>query len=455
MTTYKDILLLVDKVSAPLKKIEDNMKGVTDKSEKLRDKIKKVNNQFIAMRPALNKVWGGVMNVTRAFIGLVGSSGVITMGIAKVTEFADNIDKMSQKIGMSTDEYQKWNYVMSINGGNVDSLAMGFKTLTTQIEGVQKGSKNSMKAFAALGVKVKDNNGKLRKQEDVFNDCIRALQKIQNPTQKAMLANRLFGRSAAELRPLLNQSAEAVEELTKNFEKYGLKLSKKEIDNAVKFKDTWATFTMFLQAQTNKALSGLLPKLQEILDKIMAHREAIKNVITGVGTLTLKVFDIMDFLGKHKALLAGILAIFVGLGAVTLWANIVSGITAMTVAMKALGITSNLALAGIPIIIGAIVTAITYLILNWNKVVSAIKSSLKWFTELINKLGVLAYLIPGLGGIKLGSDIAKNINNKITNNSNKTDNRSYNTDRSNTYNYYNTNNTYNSLMPFANAQYSL
>ena len=42
-----------------------------------------------------------------------------------------------------------------------------------------------------------------KKADDVFNDVIRKLQQIKDPTQKMILANRLFGRSAAELRPLL------------------------------------------------------------------------------------------------------------------------------------------------------------------------------------------------------------------------------------------------------------
>ena len=114
MATYKDILVLVDKVTAPLKKVSEQMKKTSENGDKLRDKIGKLNQRMEKMRPALNKVWGGVMRLTRAFIGLVGSSGVLTMGIAKVTEYADHIDKMSQKIGMTTDSYQKWNYIMSL-----------------------------------------------------------------------------------------------------------------------------------------------------------------------------------------------------------------------------------------------------------------------------------------------------------------------------------------------------
>lgn len=420
MTTYKDILVLVDKVTGPLKKISDQMKKTSENGGKLKEKIKKVNEQFSKMRPALNKVWGGVMRLARAFVGLVGSSGVLTMGIAKVTEYADHIDKMSQKIGMSTDAYQKWNYIMSINGGNVDSLAMGFKTLTTQVANAQKGSKESANAFKSLGVKIVGTNGKFRDMEGIFDDVISALLNVEDKTKRDILANKMFGRSANELRPLLNQSAKEIDRLAKNFEKYGMKLSKKEIKNAVDFKDTWTTFTMFLQAQTNKALTNLLPKLQSMVEKIMAHREAIKKVISALGELTVKVFKIVEFLAKHKVLFSFILSILIGLGVVTIYANIVTGLAMMTSAMATFGVTSNVALGGIPALLGLIATAISVIALNWGHNLENMGKAVDWLSDkvslLLDKLGILAYFIPGLNALKFKKDLAEHFGTKTSNN---------------------------------------
>ena len=451
MTTYKDILVLVDKVTKPLQDITQQMKKTSQNGEKLKDKINRVNKTMAKMQPVLNKAWGGVMRLTGAFIGLVGSSGVLTMGIAKVTEFADHIDKMSQKIGMSTDEYQKWNYIMCINGGNIDSLGMGFKTLTTQIVSANKGNKEAVANFKRLGIRLKDTKGNLRSTEDVFTDVVSGLQNMTNSTEKAYIGQKLFGRSFLEMKPLLNQNADAMAKLVKQFEKYGMKLSKKEIQNAVEFKDTWTTFTMFLQAQTNKALTNLLPKLQEILNKIMAHKEAIKRVIQALGELTVKIFKIVDYLAEHKVLLSGILSIIVALGAVTLYANIVTGLTAMTTAMTALGVTSNIALGGIPAILGLISGAITMVAVNWGHNIENMKNALK---GLLKVLGWVANLIPRLE-IKMGKKLAGAISGNMTNNSvrqSQVNNNTSNTVTNN--NYYGNTNTYNGMFGMSGAIYA-
>ena len=152
MATYKDVLVLVDKVSAPLKKIQGN-------TDKLREKMSRLTG-------GLKKV-GGALTAVGATVGVVG--GAILRGANQVAEMGDRIDKMSQKIGMSRKSFQEWDYIMSQNGGNVETLQMGFKTLVTQIEGVQKGSKDSISAFRDLGVQVKDNNGKFRSADDILH----------------------------------------------------------------------------------------------------------------------------------------------------------------------------------------------------------------------------------------------------------------------------------------------
>ena len=267
MATYKDVLVLVDKVSAPLKKIQGNTDKLRDKMSKLTGGLKKVGSALTA---------GG------ATVGVVG--GAILRGANRVAEMGDRIDKMSQKIGMSRKSFQEWDYIMSQNGGNVETLQMGFKTLVTQIEGVQKGSKDSIKAFSDLGVQVKDNNGKFRSADEVFNDTIRSLQKIENPTQKMILANRLFGRSAAELRPLLNQEAQAVDDLRKKANDMGLIISDEDVANSVKFKDTMDTFTRFFQAKFATVMMKLMPEFSKALEDIMAFGKENQEVFNSIGT---------------------------------------------------------------------------------------------------------------------------------------------------------------------------
>ena len=61
------------------------------------------------------------------------------------------------------------------------------------------------KAFKALGISVKDNEGNLRSSEEVFLDVADKFSKMEDGAGKTTLAIKLFGKSGADLIPLLNQ----------------------------------------------------------------------------------------------------------------------------------------------------------------------------------------------------------------------------------------------------------
>ena len=125
---------------------------------------------------------GGVVGKVGA--GLAAGAGVAAAGIAvagkKVIDFAndvsaagDEIDKMSQKIGISTDAYQEWSYVFERSGADVNNLQTGMKTLSGVITDAANGSESAASKLSAIGVSLEEING--LSQEDQLSLVIRSL----------------------------------------------------------------------------------------------------------------------------------------------------------------------------------------------------------------------------------------------------------------------------------------
>lgn len=453
MATYKEVLMLVDKVSEPLKRISKQTQQMTGKFANLKSQLKVMGGKFMAFAKT-------------AAIAFTVVTTALTVALKKTADYGDRIDKMSQKIGMSRKAFQEWDYIMSQNGGNVESLQMGFKTLTTQIEGVQKGSKDSVNAFKALGVSVKDSNGQLRSQDEIFNDTIRKLQQIKNPTQKAMLANRLFGRSAAELRPLLNQEADAVDELREKANKLGLIVDEQDIKNAVILKDTFDTFGRAFQARFATVMMKVMPVFTKLLEKITPLIKFITDKIIDLGKQMvatpafalmkdqfaelaeeLKVFyyENQDFFDALKTAFVW----FVTSGIpnfVTSLVLVTRGLIKITQTVKNFfswigGAIGNLVGAIITIptnIQTAFINAQNIILRVFNALKDGIGNAIQYIIERLAKMlqviGAVASKIPGLKG--LGDAIA-DIGNGITNNSVKQTQYNNKTENSvvNNYNY--------------------
>lgn len=199
----------------------------------------------------------GAIAVTAVTTAVIGFGVALTKSVKSVAEYGDNVDKMSQKIGISAEAYQKWDYVMQRAGTNVDNLKMGMKTLSQQAE---KGSA----AFEKLGIS-QEEVAELS-QEDLFEKTIKGLADMEAGTERTVLATELLGRAGADLAPLLNQGSEAIEEQMEIAEKYGMIMPDSAVKASAAFQDSVTTMQMTLTGLKNRMIGEFLPAFTQVTD---------------------------------------------------------------------------------------------------------------------------------------------------------------------------------------------
>ena len=222
--------------------------------------------------------------LTGATMAIVAGTAIITKklidGAKQTADYGDHVDKMSQKIGISAESYQKWDYVMQRAGGNVDSLKMGMKTLSQQAE------KNS-DAFQKLGISQEQVAS--MSQEQLFEATVKGLSSMEASTERAALASELLGRAGADMGPLLNQGTDAIEEQMEIAEKYGMIMPDSAVKASAAFKDSITTMQMTLTGLKNRMMGEFLPAMTQVTDGLaklfagdMSGAEDIGNGITEV-----------------------------------------------------------------------------------------------------------------------------------------------------------------------------
>lgn len=203
--------------------------------------------------------------------GAVG--GLLLKGAKDTAAYTDNIDKMSQKLGMSRKGFQEWDYILSQNGASIDSMKMGMKTLTNSLDKVSQSGSTAGTAFERLGISYDDLQGK--SQEEVFEMTVKALQGVESETERAALANQLFGRSGQELAPLLNAGVGSVDELKQKAHDLGLVLDDETIDAGVNMTDALDTMHRAFMTVGAGIATAVMPLITEFADYVSAHMPAI------------------------------------------------------------------------------------------------------------------------------------------------------------------------------------
>ena len=272
-------------------KIDD--KGAVKKLGSIGDKAKKVGAGFTDVTKKVGKFALGFGAAAAA------AGGALFAFADKTTESLDRIDKLSQKLNMSSKEFQEWDYVLSQNGASVDGLQIGMKTLAERMVQAQDGAGKGAEAFEALEISATDVNGELKTQGQMFNEAVAALQKVNNATEKAKLANDLFAGSAKELTPLLNQTSEATDDLKNKAEELGMVQSEDAIKAGAAFQDNLDTTKRMLGGVATKIGTTLLPMFNNMMEWIQSKMPQIQEFFTLVfDTVSPKVKYFYDLFNE-------------------------------------------------------------------------------------------------------------------------------------------------------------
>lgn len=310
--------------------------AIDETTEKAQSSSGKLSQAFTS---AGNKITNVGTTITK---GMAVVGGAIATGATAVYKFAeksasaaDTVDKMSQKIGISREAYQELDFICSQSGTSVDTLQMGIKTLTNQMQSAADGTNSAVEMFDKLGVSIYDSNGQLKDQETMMWEAMSALQGMENQTEKAALANDLFGRSGSELMPLLNGTAGSIDVMRQQAHDLGLVMSNETVDAGVKLTDT---IDQAKRAFTAIALSlgaEFMPMIQQaaqyIVDHIPQIREKISTVVQVIKDIGNGIKDVINWFsglneGTQKAIIKfGLLVVASG-PILTVFGKVISGV---------------------------------------------------------------------------------------------------------------------------------
>ena len=182
----------------------------------------------------------------------------------EVAALGDEIDKNSQKVGLSSEAYQKWDYAMKISGTEMASCTTGIKTLTNTFDDAINGSASAAEKFTRLGLSLEDIRDMSR--EDLFATVVNSLQNVSSETEKAALANDLFGKSGQDLLPLLNLTEEQLGELMNEAEEYGMVMSDDAVAASAGFQDSLTKLRGTMAGARNSMIGVLLPGLTSVMN---------------------------------------------------------------------------------------------------------------------------------------------------------------------------------------------
>lgn len=307
--------------------------------------------------------WGAAIGTAAA-----GAAAGMYKLASNAASSTDEIDKMSQKIGISRTAYQELAFAMSQSGAEVSDLQAGMKSLRSAMDdlggksskpqiddskvqstlakynnavldaeqaqkaydaAVAKSGENSEEAEKALvklqkaqnfvldkeaqynkalegtspklskaaaamndlGISVVDTSGNLRDDEEVMFEVLTALQKMTNETEKARYAALIFGKSGTELMPLLNGTADSLDNMRQQAHDLGLVLEDDVVKKGVNMTDAMDQMKRALKAVMTQLGARLMPVIEKAANFVTSNIPRINKLIEQISPIFERAFD--------------------------------------------------------------------------------------------------------------------------------------------------------------------
>lgn len=274
---------------------------------------KKLSDRFVI---TAGDVFNAVRSATRGLTSLLGGVG-------------DEFDKMSLRTGLSTEALSEFAHAASMSGASISDVEGAMRSLASQIVAAQNGSSRAEKAFQILGVSV-DQIAALNPEQQ-FDAIARAISSIQDPTERAGAAMKIFGAAGANLLPLFNEGPDGLAKLRQEARDLGVSIDSTTAKMGANFDDATTRLKTAFQGLGLTIARAVTPALIDFAN---------------VASRALSV--IIKFAEEHPNLTLGLTAATAALGAMTsavfiannAWTVMTGAIASVQKALTALNLSS-------------------------------------------------------------------------------------------------------------------
>lgn len=265
--------------------------------------------------------FGKTAGVAVAAAVTAATAAVTALGVAVkgVIDYADEMDKAAQKFGVPIEDLTRLKYAAEMSNVSFEALGTGLRKLAQNMHSTAAdGTGKAAEAFEMLGIKVETANGNLRSQSEVMGDLAEKFATMPDGAQKTALAMGIFGKSGADLIPILNEGKAGLKALTDEADRFGLVIGQETAHQADRFNDNLEKMGKIWDGLKIKLTSALLPYLQRLSDlllgfvnndaAIQAVFQGVSDGVAAVATTTATAVIKMVELGKTLAAIGQISA---------------------------------------------------------------------------------------------------------------------------------------------------
>lgn len=378
----------VDRFSAPLRKLNRSLDRTLAPIRRVKNALRSMRREaaFNALARgarAFGKRIGAVRSalggLLRRFALITGAGLAAAFALKRIADTGAGIQDVADRLGLAVEQLQGFRFAAEQTGAGANTFDMAFQRFIRRSAEAAAGMGEARIAFRALGIGLRDGQGRMRDSVELFREVADRLSEVENQSIRVALAQKFFDSEGVKLVNTLAEGSAGLDAYMARAKELGLIVGGPNVRALKSLSDTFTDILAVVKAFGLEIGARLAPAVQAITNRFLdwwkVHRE---GVLKGF-----EVFLNTELIPTLKWLAEGVKAI--GPPVLEFIKKIGGLKTIMTVLL--VGVVAPLVIAigglvaafgAIPVAVGAAVAAAAVLIVRFKPVLELFKDIARW-----------------------------------------------------------------------------
>jgi hypothetical protein len=268
-----------------------------ENTQDLGDALNDIGGKFgISLPKEMTNTLNGMLKIDTQTLVTIGTFAALAAAVAEVekklvdltleqSKHATEVTNLSRTMGMTTEAYQEWDYVLKTVGSSAEAAQGDISMLAEKAQDAATGSGEAAELFAQLGIKVKDSQGTFKSQSELFDEVITKLSRMKDETERNAIASKLLGSTGEKIIPLLDKGAAGLEEAKKMAHEFGVVMDEETLAALNDVTLAVNNFDAAGEGLKNTIAKGMAPSVENLTQKGTDLFVRLQEAAEGSGIL--------------------------------------------------------------------------------------------------------------------------------------------------------------------------
>ena len=360
MSTRAEIMMRVQGSAKAAKDIDQVSRSV-DRTEKSTDRAARVTGRFTG---GLHRLRSTALSAAKGAIAFTGALAVFSQlksSVSTTQTLEKNVMALGRTMNASDREIGQWSGILASRNIDVGKFGMGMTRLGDQVMKARAGNRDAARLLRDIGV----SSAALRSGNTprILSEIADGYKAMPDKMQRAAILQKIFGRTAKDLAPLLSGGSAALKEQTRLMDKYGVTAAvgghgtRDLIKGQREFQIAMLGFQLTIGQKVIPVMVTLMGTVTRVMQNLRSGKggwEILRGAAQGIVEV---IQDVVWWFQKSKTatriLTVAFIAFAAAMGIVKLVNLVTAGILALNLALNANPI--GLVVAAIAGLVGGLV----------------------------------------------------------------------------------------------------